>query len=90
MRSKGEVKMSESKIIKAKRDNRVKMIAIITMVVLLMAAIGTVIVNSISYYTVRINYFYSDGSPAHDPYIATFSIGEPVYCYFFNRRTAEL
>ena len=47
--------MSESKIIKAKRDNRVKMIAIITMVVLLMAAIGTVIVNSISYYTVRIN-----------------------------------
>lgn len=70
--------MSESKIIKAKRDNRVKMIAIITMVVLLMAAIGTVIVNSISYYTVRINYFYSDGSPAHDPYIATFSIGEPL------------
>ena len=70
--------MSESKILKEKRDNRVKMIAIITMVVLLMAAIGTVIVNSISYYTVRINYFYSDGSPAHDPYIATFSVREPL------------
>lgn len=68
--------MSESKIIKAKRDNRVKMIAIITMVVLLMAAIGTVIVNSISFYTIRINYLFSDGSPAHDPYIATFSVGE--------------
>ena len=70
--------MSESKTLKEKRDNRVKKIAIITMVVLLMAAIGTVIVNSISYYTVRINYLFSDGSPAHDPYIATFSVGEPL------------
>ena len=70
--------MSESKILKEKRDNRVKKIAIITMVVLLMAAIGTIIVNSISFYTIRINYLFSDGSPAHDPYIATFSVGEPL------------
>ena len=69
--------MSESKTLKEKRDNRVKKIAIITMVVLMMAAIGTIIVNSISFYTIRINYLFSDGSPAHDPYIATFSVGEP-------------
>lgn len=34
--------------------------------------------DAVSYYSVRINYCFIDGTPAHDPYIATFSLDSEV------------
>lgn len=34
--------------------------------------------DAASYYTIRINYCYVNGTPAHDPYIATFTVGAEV------------
>lgn len=45
---------------------------------LLSAIVTSVIVNATTYHTIRINYLYVDGTHAHDPYIATFSAGQPV------------
>lgn len=33
-------------------------------------------VCAVSYYTVRINYYFTDGKRAHDPYIATYTVNE--------------
>lgn len=45
---------------------------------LLSAIVTAVIVHATTYYNIRINYLYVDGTHAHDPYIATFSAGQPV------------
>ena len=45
---------------------------------LLGAVAACVVVNATTYHTVRINYLFADGTHAHDPYIATFTDGEPV------------
>ncbi len=45
---------------------------------LLGAVAACVVVNATTYHTVRINYLFADGTRAHDPYIATFTDGEPV------------
>ncbi|MCR5653124.1 MAG: hypothetical protein K6F88_04915, partial [Ruminococcus sp.] len=42
------------------------------------AVVATVIVSATSYHSVRINYCFVDGTPAHDPYIATFTDGASV------------
>ena len=42
------------------------------------AIVTAVIVHATTYYNIRINYLYVDGTHAHDPYIATFSAGQPV------------
>ena len=78
LKPKGEVKMNERKISKENRDKRFKKIALVTMIVLLMAAIGTIIGNANSFYNIRIDYVFKDGTPAHDAYIATYSEGAEV------------
>ena len=45
---------------------------------LLGAVAACVVVNATTYHTVRINYLFTDGTHAHDPYIATFTDGEAV------------
>lgn len=45
---------------------------------LLGAVAACVVVNATTYHTVRINYLFADGTHAHDPYIATFTDGQPV------------
>lgn len=44
-------------------------------ILVLMFELFAATVSAVTYYTVRVNYHYVNGSPAHDPYIATFSVG---------------
>ena len=55
----------------------VKLVSIILMVTLLLDLTAAYI-GADSYYTVRVNYLYVDGTHAHDPYIATFPAGQAV------------
>lgn len=55
----------------ASRRSRIRIVSVLLAVVLL-CDLFTIAVSSISYYTIRINYCYADGTPAHDPYIATY------------------
>ena len=48
------------------------------LVVLIGAAITLMVVYAQSFHTIRINYLYTDGTPAHDPYIATFNSETPL------------
>ena len=58
----------------------IKTTRIISTVVLVMMiiAVSVLIGSAESYHTIRINYYYVDGTPAHDPYIATYPAGDPV------------
>ena len=47
-------------------------------VILLSTVAATVVVYAVSYHTVRINYVYADGSPARDPFVATYADGDEV------------
>ncbi|MBR1731756.1 MAG: hypothetical protein IJ725_04935, partial [Ruminococcus sp.] len=53
---------------------------LIMLLVALVAAVASsaVIAVATSYHTVRINYVYKDGTPAHDPYVATYLTGDDV------------
>ena len=55
----------------------IKAVSVILTAVLLLQLL-TIVVTSVTYYTVKINYYYTDGSHAHDPYIATFGVGESL------------
>lgn len=55
----------------------IKLISVIVLVSMLLD-FSAILGSADSYYTLRINYVFSDGSPAHDPYIATFSVGTEV------------
>lgn len=60
---------------KQNSKNRTKKIALIAMMAVLVISIvlmATVIVGADTYYTLRINYVFEDGTPAHDPYVATY------------------
>ncbi len=45
-------------------------------VLVLMFELIAATVCAVSYYTVRINYYFTDGRRAHDPYIATYTVNE--------------
>ncbi len=47
----------------------------IIIVLVLMFELVAATVTALTYYTVKINYLYIDGTPAHDPYIATYNPG---------------
>ena len=55
----------------------IKLVSILLMVTLLLDLTAAYI-SADSYYTVRINYLYVDGTHAHDPYIATFPADQAV------------
>lgn len=69
------MKLKFKRIISRKTGVR---IASVLLAVVLMCDLFTIVANAISYYTVRINYCYADGTPAHDPYIATYNPGEAL------------
>ena len=51
-------------------------------VAMLIVLIGTVITSMVvyasSYHTIRVNYHFTNGAHAHDPYIATFTVGDSL------------
>lgn len=55
----------------------IKLVSIVLMVTLLLD-LSAAYIGANTYYTVRINYLYVDGTHAHDPYIATFPADQPV------------
>jgi hypothetical protein len=60
---------------------RFKKTAIFMSTMFLMLILGvftSVIVSADTFYTVRINYYYTDGTPARDAYVATFAENSPV------------
>ena len=58
----------------ASRRLSIKAVSVILTVTLLLE-LFTIAVSSVSFYTVKINYYFIDGTPAHDPYIATYNVG---------------
>lgn len=61
------------------KNKKTKMIALFAMMLILLTSIFAMSVitgNAKTYVTIRIDYCYINGSPAHDPYIATFPLGE--------------
>lgn len=54
-----------------------KLVSVFLMITLLLD-LSTLYISADTYYTVRINYLYVDGTHAHDPYIATFPADQPV------------
>ena len=44
----------------------------------MLVGLTAIVCTADTYHTIRINYYYIDGSPAHDPYIATFTAGAEV------------
>ncbi len=59
------------------RGSIIKAVSVILTVTLLLQ-LFTIAVSSVSFYTVKINYYFIDGTPAHDPYIATYNVGEAL------------
>lgn len=55
-----------------------KKIALIIMIAVLLAAIGTIMGSADVFYDIRIEYVFKDGTPAHDAYVATYREGEAV------------
>ena len=64
--------------IKASTRKRAIVFVMAMLIFLIGAVVTSVVVYANSYYTVRINYYFTNGSHAHDPYIATFEAGEPL------------
>ena len=59
------------------RGSIIKAVSVILTVTLLLE-LFMIAVSSVSFYTVKINYYFIDGTPAHDPYIATYNVGEAL------------
>ena len=55
----------------------IKLLSIIVMVSM-MLDFSVFFSNAVSYYTIRINYVFKDGTPAHDPYVATYPEGASI------------
>ncbi len=60
------------------RFEKTKLFIALLIVCMLFAIAASAVVYAVSYHTIRINYVFADGTRAHDPYIATFTAGEPV------------
>ena len=69
--------MDKNKTKSVTKKYLVKLISIVLMLTLLLDLTAAYI-GADSFYTVRINYLYVDGSHAHDPYIATFPADQAV------------
>lgn len=69
--------MDKNKTKSVTKKYLVKLISIVLMLTLLLDLTAAYI-GADSFYTVRINYLYVDGSHAHDPYIATFPANQAV------------
>ena len=55
----------------------IKLLSIIVMISM-MLDFSVSFSNAVSYYTIRINYVFKDGTPAHDPYVATYPEGASI------------
>ena len=63
--------MDKKKIIRTARKRLTKLLSVILTLAMLLE-LSAAYINAVTYYTVRVNYLYTDGTHAHDPYIATF------------------
>ena len=69
--------MKKGRLKRAMHQNVIKLMSLLLVFGLLLD-IFTIIGYAVSYHTIRINYCYIDGTPAHDPYIATFTLNDKV------------
>ena len=69
--------MKKGRLKRAMHQNAIKLMSLLLVFGLLLD-IFTIIGYAVSYHTIRINYCYIDGTPAHDPYIATFTLNDKV------------
>ncbi len=63
------------------KNRKMKATALTVMMLILLASIivmSVVIVGADTYYNIRINYFFQDGTPARDSYVATYPEGSQV------------
>ena len=66
-------------IIKLPRLKRTALFIIAMFVFLIGMIVASVVVSADTFHTVRVNYYFLNGQPAHDPYIATYKmLNEPV------------
>lgn len=63
--------MDKNKIIRTARKRLTKLLSVFLTLTMLLE-LSAAYINAVTYYTVRVNYLYTDGTHAHDPYIATF------------------
>ena len=63
--------MDKNKIIRTARKRLTKLLSVLLALTILLE-LSAAYINAVTYYTVRVNYLYTDGTHAHDPYIATF------------------
>ena len=63
--------MDKNKIIRTARKRLTKLLSVLLALTMLLE-LSAAYINAVTYYTVRVNYLYTDGTHAHDPYIATF------------------
>ena len=69
--------MDKNKIIRTARKRLTKLLSVLLALTILLE-LSAAYINAVTYYTVRVNYLYTDGTHAHDPYIATFPAGGAV------------
>lgn len=69
--------MDKNKIIRTARKRLTKLLSVLLTLTMLLE-LSAAYINAVTYYTVRVNYLYTDGTHAHDPYIATFPAGGEV------------
>ena len=66
-------------IIKLPRLKRTALFIIAMFVFLIGMIVASVVVSADTFHTVRVNYYFLNGQPAHDPYIATYKmLNDPV------------
>lgn len=69
--------MDKNKIIRTARKRLTKLLSVLLALTILLE-LSAAYITAVTYYTVRVNYLYTDGTHAHDPYIATFPAGGAV------------
>ena len=57
---------------------KVLLFVVAMLLVLIGTVITSVVVYASSYHTIRVNYHFTNGAHAHDPYIATFTVGDAL------------
>lgn len=61
------------------RTRKKVLLFVVTMLLVLIGTVITsVVVYASSYHTIRVNYHFTNGAHAHDPYIATFTVGDSL------------
>ena len=72
--------LMQEKVFNHSKNTLVKAVSLLVMMVILLEAVFSVSILTAdavtTYFTVRINYLYTNGSPIHDPYMATYSIND--------------